>query len=247
MISALGRILNSLLGRMTNTAEAIADANAIPELQQNVRTGKERLDRASGELAVLVGKIRVAENKVAGLERDIARDEKAGDEALAIGREDLARDLSMRVSAAAREAETERKSIATMKAAAVEMKGVIDSLEANLKSVEREISQVQVRESVLSATDAILESGAGAKGSIGNAADTLKRIKERQEGRQATADARRQIADARNGGDLDRRLAEAGLVDGHESGDAVLARLKAKRAALAAPEAQKALPDGEKA
>ena len=64
--------------------------------------------------------------------------------------------------------------------------------------------------------------GAGTSTSaLGNAADSLQRIKERQAATRAKIEATKELAD--DGGDLDARLAQAGITDQSSSVDDVLA------------------------
>lgn len=250
MLNALGRIINSIRGSVNNAAEAVADANAIPALQQNIRDANVKLEKSKDDLSGLVAKVKMAERKLATIEEAIASDEATAQRAVDQGKDDIALKVLNRIAAARLEADKERKSINDMKAASVNLHGVISSLSDQIKSVERQISQVEVTETVLSAQDAILSSGAGASGSINNASDALRRIQEQQEARREKAEARMQLSDMTSGGDLDRQLAEEGLLGGPATGKALLEEMKAKRAAaLAAPDATKALaaPEGEKA
>ena len=108
--------------------------------------------------------------------------------------------------------------------------------------MKREIETVRVTESVQKAQEQIVNHGAGAASTLNNAAASLQRIKERQAARSAQFEAADKLAEIQSGGDLDRRLADAGLLDGPGSGASVLARLKAQRAALTLPTPALSLP-----
>jgi len=69
--------------------------------------------------------------------------------------------------------------------------------------------------------------GTGAQASLGSAADSLKRIKERQMVRDERFKAAAELEDRRTGADLDAKLKDAGILPGHASADDVLARLRA--------------------
>jgi phage shock protein A len=68
----------------------------------------------------------------------------------------------------------------------------------------------------------------GANGRLETAVGSLARIKQRQDEQDAKLEAAEELADAANGGDLERRLQDAGI--GAKTGGAadVLARLKAQ-------------------
>lgn len=245
MLNALGRILNSLRGSATATAENIADSVAIPALEQNIRDADTKIDVAKRDLAGLMGKIAVGQRRLGELDQKIARDEAVVQRALDEGKEDLALEVANRLTTIQQEAETERRSIAAMQSNSEQLQGVVGSLTDQVKSLRREIDQIRVTESVQKAQSVILASGAGATGSINNAADALRRIKEKQAERGATFEAQQKLAEISTGGDLDRRLASEGLLEGPSSGKALIAKMKAERAALAAPVEQKALPAPE--
>lgn len=245
MLNALGRILNAIRGTATAQAEAIADSVAIPALEQNIRDAETKVDVAKRDLAGLMGKIAVGQRRLSELDQKIARDEAVVQRALDDNKEDLALEVANRLTTVQQEAEAERRSIASMQANSDQLQGVVGSLTDQIKSLKREIDQVRVTESVQKAQSVILASGAGATGSINNAADAVRRIREKQAERGATFEAQQKLAEITTGGDLDRRLASEGLLEGPASGKALLAKMKAERAALAAPEAQKALPAPE--
>jgi len=71
---------------------------------------------------------------------------------------------------------------------------------------------------------------AGATAVLGSAADSLKRIKERQAIQDEKFKASAELEDRRTGADLDAKLQAAGILPGHASADDVLARLKAPAA-----------------
>jgi phage shock protein A len=84
---------------------------------------------------------------------------------------------------------------------------------------------VKVNESVQKAQAAVSARGAGAGASLGSAADSLARIKERQMIRGERIKAAGELEDRRTGADLDEKLRLAGILPGQSSADDVLARL----------------------
>jgi len=74
--------------------------------------------------------------------------------------------------------------------------------------------------------------GSGAGNSLGSAADSLARIRERQLVRGEQMRAAGELEDQRTGADLDEKLRLAGLTPGQSSVDDVLARLSASASPL---------------
>jgi phage shock protein A len=86
-----------------------------------------------------------------------------------------------------------------------------------------------VNDSVQRAQAAVASRGAGAQAALGSAADSLKRIKERQAIQDERFKAAAELEDRRTGADLDAKLQAAGILPGHASASDVLARLKAPK------------------
>ena len=80
-------------------------------------------------------------------------------------------------------------------------------------------------ESVQKAQASVASSYGGATASLGSAADSLARLKERQAVREEKFKAQAELEDMRTGADLDAKLQAAGLLPGHSSADDILARL----------------------
>jgi len=93
---------------------------------------------------------------------------------------------------------------------------------------------------------------AGNNSALRTAADSLERIKARQAETAARISASQEVEALTGDSDLTAKLAKAGLVDDSSSGAAVLARFKAKTAALPPPTATPSLappvnvPGGDK-
>jgi len=87
----------------------------------------------------------------------------------------------------------------------------------------------KARETVQQARVATAAATGGANGKLETAVGSLARIKQRQDERDAKLDAAQELADESNGGDLDRRLQDAGIGARSGSGSDVLARLKARQ------------------
>src|SRR5436190_1887187 len=101
------------------------------------------------------------------------------------------------------------------------------SLVARRRILEKELDVVKVNESVQRAQAAVASQGQGASAALGSAADSLKRIKERQAVRDERFKAAAELEDRRTGADLDAKLSAAGILPGQTSADDVLARLRA--------------------
>ncbi len=242
-MSVWGRLFTAIKGSVNDTAESIADTQAVRILDQQMRDAESALARAQTDLAGLMGKAKLARDKMADLTQKHARDMAVIERALEQGQEQLAAELAERIALLEGEIEREAQATQLLNAKEAELRDTVTKIRQKISAMKREIDTVKVTESVQKAQEAIASHGAGAVSTLTNAASSLQRLKEKQAARAATFEASAKLEEIQNGSDLDRRLADAGLLSGPGSGASVLARLKAKQAAaLPAPGVDLALP-----
>jgi phage shock protein A len=235
-MSLWGSLFTAVRGGVSEAAEKAADANAVRILDQQLRDADAALMRAQTDLAGLMGKAKLSRDKVADLEAKYARDMAVVERAVEQGQDALAQELADRVAILEGELERERRSLGELSSKEVQLRESVTQIRQRIQAMRREIDTVKVTESVQKAQAAIVSHGAGATSTLTNAAASLQRLKERQAGRAAQFEAANKLEEIQSGSDLDRRLADAGLLQGPGSGASILARLKARtNPALAAP------------
>jgi phage shock protein A len=111
------------------------------------------------------------------------------------------------------------RSIATLKA-------TIHKAEAQLKGLRTQVDTVKATAAVQKAQLAIASRTAGAGAGIGNALESLERIKARQAETAARIEASEELDASSGDGELNAKLAAAGLLQDGSSADAVLARFR---------------------
>lgn len=241
-MSVWGQLFTMIRGTATEAAQGVADANAVRILDQQVRDADGALLRAQTDLAGLMGKAKLARDRVVDLEGKHTRDMAVLERAVNGGQDALAQELADRVAILEGELERERRALADLSSKEEQLKSTVTTIRQRIQTMKREIDTVKVTESVQKAQQAIVNHGAGAASTLGNAAASLQRLKERQAARYAEFSAANKLEEIASGGDLDRRLADAGLLEGPGSGASVLARLKSRSAAALPGPAGAALP-----
>jgi len=226
-MSMFSKLITLFRGGAHEAGAAVVDANALRILDQEIRDADAALNRARDDLAALVARRRILEKEVAGLGDQAGRYEGSARAALAKGDEALAREVAQRIAELEQEVATKTPQLADMRAAEEKMHETIAATQQRVEGLRREIEVVKVNESVQRAQAAVAARGSGAQASLGSAADSLKRIKERQAVRDERFRAAAELEDRRTGADLDAKLQAAGLLPGGTSADDVLARLKA--------------------
>ena len=206
---------------------AVVDANALRILDQEIRDADSSLGRARDDLATLVARRRIVEKELQGLKEQSVRYEGSARAALGKGDEALAREVAQRISELETEIGVKTPQLGEMRAAEERMHQTIAATQQRVENLRREIDVVKVNDSVQRAQAAVASRGAGATAALGSAADSLKRIKERQAIQDEKFKASAELEDRRTGADLDAKLQAAGILPGHASADDILARLQA--------------------
>ena len=226
-MSIFTKLITLFRGTAHEAGAAVVDANALRILDQEIRDADTALGRARDDLATLVAKRRMIEKELKNLSDQASRYESSARAALAKGDEALAMEVAQRISELESEVATKSPQLAEMHSAEERMHKTIATTQQRVENLRREIDVVKVNDSVQRAQAAVASQGAGASARLGSAADSLKRIKERQAIADEKFKAAGELEDRRTGADLDAKLQAAGILPGHTSAGDVLARLKA--------------------
>lgn len=208
-------------------AAGVVDANALRILDQEIRDADTAQGKARDDLATLVARRRILEKEVNSFRDQITKYEGSARAAVSKGDIELARQVAQRIADLEQDVTLKSPQIADMRAAEDQLQSAIAATDRRLETLRREVEVVKVNESVQRAQASVAARGAGAGSSLGSAADSLARIKERQAIRGERIQAAAELEDRRTGADLDEKLRLAGIMPGQSSADDILARLSA--------------------
>ena len=204
---------------------AVVDANAIRILDQEIRDADTAQGKARDDMASLVARRRILEKEVASFRDQVVKYEGSARAAVTKGDMDLARQVAQRIADLESDIALKEPQIADMRTAEDQLHTAISATDRRIETLRREVEVVKVNESVQKAQASVAARGAGAGSSLGSAADSLARIKEKQAIRGERIKAAGELEDRRTGADLDEKLRLAGIMPGQSSADDVLARL----------------------
>jgi phage shock protein A len=204
---------------------AVVDANALRILDQEIRDADAAQGKARDDMATLVARRRILEKEVASFRDQVAKYENSARAAVTKGDMDLARQVAQRIADLESDIALKEPQIGDMRTAEDQLHTAISATDRRIETLRREVEVVKVNESVQKAQASVAARGAGAGSSLGSAADSLARIKERQAIRGERIKAAGELEDRRTGADLDEKLRLAGILPGQSSADDVLARL----------------------
>lgn len=235
-MSVWGKLFTAVRGGVNETAEAVADTQAMRILDQELRDADNALRQARGDLAGLMASAKRIEKRIGDARAKEQRDVENARAAMGAGREDLARGLAERISIARAELVRDETDLEQMRGQQQVMLRTVKETEARIGTMKREVESVKATDSLQRAQKAIASSHAGVNSRLGSAMGSLDRIRDRQAQLGARLEAGDEMAALESGADLDRQLLEAGIGGRTTSADDILAELSGP------PREVKALP-----
>jgi phage shock protein A len=224
---------------------AVVDANALRILDQEIRDADTAQGKARDDMASLVARRRILEKEVASFRDQVVKYEGSARAAVTKGDMDLARQVAQRIADLESDIALKEPQVAEMRVAEDQLHTAISATDRRIETLRREVEVVKVNESVQKAQASVAARGAGAGSSLGSAADSLARIKEKQAIRGERIKAAGELEDRRTGADLDEKLRLAGILPGQSSADDVLARLAPAKPTLQIEQKPGEEPKGE--
>ncbi|WP_295469992.1 PspA/IM30 family protein [uncultured Pseudomonas sp.] len=223
------KLVTAVRGGASEVGEAIADANALRILDQEIRDAENALAKAREGLIGIKAKHKLSAQRLEEHATNIANWEGRALQALNKGEEGLAGECAAKIA----EIEAQRDQEKTLadqfgQQAELLQEQVIKS-EARIRGLKQQVEMAKARETVQRARVATANATGGANGAVETAVGSLARLKQRQDERDAKLEAAEELASQANGGDLERRLQEAGIGARSGGADDVLARLKARQ------------------
>jgi phage shock protein A len=222
------KLMTALRGGANELGESIIDTQALRILDQEVRDSAEELKNSKDSLAELMARQKVAEQKCTTLNNKIAEYEDYTVQALQSNDETLAQELAEKIADLETQHKTEHDAREGYGGSADNLRNAIKQAESNIKRLKHQVDTVKATENVQRAQAAVAQRHSGSNSKITTAMDSLERIKEKQELKNAQFNAAHELAEDISDTSLQNRLEEAGIISNSSSGDAVLARLKSK-------------------
>ena len=222
------KLVTAVRGGASEVGEAVIDANALRILDQEIRDADNALVKAREGLVGIKAKHKLSAQRLEEHNSNITNWENRALQALNKGEEALAGECAAKIAdIEALRAQGQALADQFGKQATVLQEQVLKA-EARIRGLKQQVEMAKARETVQRARVATANATGGANGSVETAVGTLARLKQRQDEQDAKLEAAEELASQANGGDLERRLQEAGIGARSSGADDVLARLKAK-------------------
>jgi phage shock protein A len=222
------KVLNLLTrGAIADQAQTLHDANAVVILRQQIRDAAGALAIARRELAVAMAYHAAEERALAALGSRIDTVSDGARKALAEGREDLGQDAATLIAALEDERGDRQAAMDRFAAEINGLKALVLAGQARLHDLDRGLQTARATEAVRRAGLNGRRVVAMSTGALGEAEETLARLRSRQQGETDICDALATLG-AEAAGDVEQRLNAAGFGAGRTDPKAVLDRLRAQ-------------------
>lgn len=226
-MSVWRKLVTAVKGGATEAAQSVADSQAIRILEQEIREAKDELRKSDHARTQILAKCKLAQQKVDNLQASIEQYEAHAKKAVDTDRQ-LALDCAQKVGDLRAEQEGEQTYLDQFKQSEKQLAANISQAKSNLKRLEQQVDMVKATESVQKAQVAVSSRHLGANSKMKTATESLSRIQEKQNLRNAELQAAEELATEESSDDLSKRLAEAGIAGGQSSADDELSRILGK-------------------
>ncbi|WP_416305418.1 PspA/IM30 family protein [Neptunicella sp. SCSIO 80796] len=226
-MSVWRKLVTAVKGGVTEAAEAVADSQALRILDQEIREAKEELRRSDHARTQILAKCKLAQQKVDSLQSSISQYEEHARKAVDTDRQ-LALDCAQKVADLKAELGTEQQYLDQFKQSEKQLAENISQAKNNLRRLEQQVDMVKATESVQKAQVAVSSRHMGANSKMKTATESLQRIQDKQNMRNAELQAAQELAADESTDDLEKRLANAGIKGGETSADDELSRILGK-------------------
>jgi phage shock protein A len=226
-MSVWRKLITAVKGGATEAAQSVADSQAIRILEQEIREAKDELRKSDHARTQILAKCKLAQQKVDSLQASVEQYEAHARKAVDTDRQ-LALDCAQKVGDLRAEQDGEQKYLDQFKQSEKQLAVNIKQAKSNLKRLEQQVDMVKATESVQKAQVAVSSRHLGANSKMKTATESLSRIQDKQNLRNAELQAAEELATEESSDDLSKRLAEAGIAGGSASADDELSRILGK-------------------
>ena len=225
-MTVFSKIFTAIRGGISEAGNAVVEANALRILDQELLDASEELKVSKNNLAELIARKKLAEEKTREHKADIKLHEGYAKKALTLGDEPLARDVAIKINDLEAECLNQETLATGYKTSVEQLELAVKTAERDIQHLKQQISTVKATESVQRAQAAVSERFSGSHSKLRTATDSLERIKERQALQAKRMEAAVEINDTRSNASLEQRLQQAGITPAPDGADAVLERIK---------------------
>lgn len=224
----LKKLLTALRGGATEAGEAIVESQALRILDQELRDATAAQDKAKVELANIMAKEKKASGRLDSLNAEIEGLTSKAKKALDADKNALAREIADEISKLKRALKDEERVCAEFTAFVAKQRKIVVETDRRITAAKQQADTVKARAAIQAAQRSVSSTNLSGSSKLGDAVDSLRLMRERQDNEAAQFEAMESLNDDLSGKSLDDKIKQAGLDDDEFSADNILAGLKAK-------------------
>jgi phage shock protein A len=222
------KLFTAARGAGNEVGEAMVDAQAFRILDQELRDASAALARSIRELSGIVAIQKAEQRRIADLKDRIEADEAAARDALTRGEEGLATEIAERILDRRERLTSHELTCTALDGQIRQMRAAVVETDGRINDLRRDLVIARSTAELHRAKDLVAAPHVGGESPVTTATATLSRIKKIQQGHADRMAAARELSEEMDGGDLDRRLQDKGLVPSRRQAvEDVLAGLRA--------------------
>jgi phage shock protein A len=228
-MSVIQKVVTLLRSSAREIGESVVDANATRIYEQEIIDAKQSIHEGRSNLTAVMAKEMQSAREIERLKKEIDRYEGLAVKALQKSQESLAEEVAAKVGALEQSLDEQSKAHATYAVQVLKLKDLIKGAETRIREHEREIAMAKTTESVYRATRSISESISNSGSKLGNAKESLERIKQRHEDLADRMQAAEQLDKELGDKALENKLSTAGIGGSSDRTRKAMERIRARQ------------------
>lgn len=209
-MSIFKRLITVVKGHVSGAGEAIADANALTELDQLLRECDNSLEAAKTSLTGMAAKRTLQDKKINVIKADIEKYTDGARRAKALENMSLARQAAEKVMSLQGDLKAAEDLRDQYNKAEQNIRDNIKALTVKKERMRAEVDTVKATEQMQKSQELLASSHANVNNSFSDASKSLERLKQRQAEKSARLEAAEDLDDILSGTSLDSELSALG-------------------------------------
>lgn len=222
----LNNVFKTIKGYGNEANDAFVDSQGIRIMEQEIREAEENQRKANESLTDVMAEQKGIARKVNDLKASVTEYSEAIGKLLDSGDEELAMETAEKLAELETDLDSNQAILDSFNEQVKELKAIIKDSAKQMEALKREVSIIKSTEAAQKASEATAAQFSGTNSSLRSASASMKRIKAKQQKRKDKMKSARELAKETSGGDLNAKLAAAGVIGNKSSAASILDRYK---------------------
>ena len=222
----LNNVFKTMKGYGNEANDAFVDSQGIRIMEQEIREAEENQRKANESLTDVMAEQKSIARKVNDLKASVTEYSEAIGKLLDSGDEELAMETAEKLAELETDLDSNQAILDSFNEQVKELKAIIKDSAKQMEALKREVSIIKSTEAAQKASEATAAQFSGTNSSLRSASASMERIKAKQQKRKDKMKSARELAKETSGGDLNAKLAAAGVIGNKSSAASILDRYK---------------------